>query len=146
RGLCYSIYAFHWGFSDTGIFGVHAATGPGDIAGLTPVILDELKHTADRIDQEELERARAQYRAGLLMSGESATSRASQIAKQLLLFGRPITTEELLDRLANITVARLTDLAGRMFTGKPTVAAVGPVGTLQSYEAICERLSRHLPG
>ena len=27
RGLCYSVYAFHWGFSDTGIFGVHAATG-----------------------------------------------------------------------------------------------------------------------
>ena len=28
RGLCYSIYAFHWSFSDTGLFGVHAATGP----------------------------------------------------------------------------------------------------------------------
>src|SRR5690606_39107989 len=23
RGLCYSVYAFHWGFSDTGVFGVH---------------------------------------------------------------------------------------------------------------------------
>ena len=32
RGLCYSVYAFHWGFSDTGIFGVHAATGQSDIA------------------------------------------------------------------------------------------------------------------
>ena len=31
RGLCYSVYAFHWGFSDTGIFGVHAATGQSDI-------------------------------------------------------------------------------------------------------------------
>ena len=29
RGLCYSIYAFHWSFSDTGMFGVHTATGPG---------------------------------------------------------------------------------------------------------------------
>ena len=24
RGLCYSVYAFHWGFSDTGIFGILA--------------------------------------------------------------------------------------------------------------------------
>ena len=32
RGLCYSVYSFHWGFSDTGIFGVHAATGESDIA------------------------------------------------------------------------------------------------------------------
>ena len=40
RGLCYSVYAFHWGFSDTGIFGVHAATGQSDIAELVPVIVD----------------------------------------------------------------------------------------------------------
>jgi predicted Zn-dependent peptidase len=37
RGLCYSVYAFHWGFADTGIFGVHAATGPDDVAELMPV-------------------------------------------------------------------------------------------------------------
>ncbi len=141
RGLCYSIYAFHWGFSDTGLFGVHAATGAGDIAALTPVILEELKRVANRIEPEELERARAQYRAGLLMSRESAASRASQIAKQLLLFGRPITLEELLDRLSLITTERLTDLAGRLFSGKPTVAAIGPVGNLESYESISEHLS-----
>ena len=37
RGLCYSIYAFHWSFADTGIFGVHAATGPEDVDELMPV-------------------------------------------------------------------------------------------------------------
>ena len=40
RGLCYSVYAFHWGFSDTGIFGVHSATGQSDISKLIPVIVD----------------------------------------------------------------------------------------------------------
>jgi predicted Zn-dependent peptidase len=83
RGLCYSVYAFHWGFSDTGIFGVHAATGQGDIAKLVPVILDELRKAGENILDEELNRARAQYRAGLLMSSESAASRASQIARQI---------------------------------------------------------------
>src|SRR5690606_14360657 len=27
RGLCYSVYAFHWAFADSGIFGVAASTG-----------------------------------------------------------------------------------------------------------------------
>ncbi|TGR96032.1 insulinase family protein, partial [Mesorhizobium sp. M2E.F.Ca.ET.209.01.1.1] len=80
RGLCYSVYAFHWGFSDTGIFGVHAATGQSDIAKLVPVIIDELQKAGESILQEELDRARAQYRAGLIMSAESPASRASQIA------------------------------------------------------------------
>ena len=135
RGLCYSVYAFHWGFSDTGVFGVHAATGQADIAELVPVIVRELQKAGQGIQQEELDRARAQYRAGLIMSGESPASRASQIARQLLLFGRPIPKEELMDRLAALTVERLTDLSSRLFSTKPTLAAVGPGGTLAPYQA-----------
>ena len=141
RGLCYSVYAFHWGFSDTGVFGVHAATGKEDIAELVPVILSELRKAGESIDQEELDRARAQYRAGLMMSRESAASRASQIARQLLLYGRPIPTDELVDRLSKLTLERLTDLSQRLFSGKPTVAGVGPIGTLPQYESIREALA-----
>jgi len=141
RGLCYSVYAFHWGFSDTGIFGVHAATGEDDIARLVPVIIDELRKTGDMISQEELDRARAQYHAGLVMSAESPASRASQIARQLLLFGRPIPKEELMERLSLLTVDRLTDLSSRLFSTRPTVTAVGPVGTLAPYETIRDSLT-----
>lgn len=142
RGLCYSVYAFHWGFSDTGMFGIHAATGEGDIAKLVPVIIDELRKAGDMIAQEELDRARAQYHAGLVMSAESSSSRASQIARQLLLFGRPIPKDELVDRLSKLTVERLTDLSSRLFSTTPTVAAIGPVGKLASYDRIKATLPR----
>jgi predicted Zn-dependent peptidase len=140
RGLCYSVYAFHWGFSDTGIFGIHAATGQSDIARLVPVIVSELRRAGESIGQEELNRARAQYRAGLVMSAESCASRASQIARQILLFGRPIGMDELVERLSNLTVERLTDLSVRLFSTTPTVTAVGPIGTLAPYEAIRDTL------
>jgi len=52
-GLCLPL-----GFSDTGIFGVHAATGQSDIAELVPVIVSELQRTGESILQEELNRAR----------------------------------------------------------------------------------------
>ncbi|MDN2566827.1 insulinase family protein [Aquibium sp. A9E412] len=141
RGLCYSVYAFHWGFSDSGIFGIHAATGESDIAELVPVILSELQKAGERIGQDELDRARAQYRAGLMMSRENPASRASQIARQMLLYGRPIEIEELMERLSALSVGRLTDLSERLFTSKPTVAAVGPVGTLPAFEQISDTLS-----
>ncbi len=142
RGLCYSVYAFHWGFSDTGLFGVHAATGKDDIAELIPVVLGELGRSGEVIRADELSRAVAQYRAGLLMSGESPASRVSQIARQLLLFGRPVTTEELMDRLSNITLERLVDLSQRLFSTKPTVAAVGPLGNLPSFQEIHSNLAQ----
>ena len=85
---------------------------------------------------EELDRARAQYHAGLVMSAESPASRASQIARQLLLFGRPIPKDELVDRLSKLTVERLTDLSSRLFSTTPTLAAIGPIGALSSYDRI----------
>jgi predicted Zn-dependent peptidase len=146
RGLCYSVYAFHWGFSDTGIFGVHAATGEEDLPKLIPVILGELKRVSQDLSQEEVDRARAQYRASLLMSGESAASRAGQIARQIMLFGRPIPNEELMERLSKITIERLMDLAGRLFIDTvPTVAAIGPIAKLPSYDEICAQLSSTAP-
>ena len=142
RGLCYSVYALHWGFSDTGVFGVHAATGEEDIPELIPVIVDELRKVADHVDVSEIEKARAQFRAGLLMAHESPAARASQIARQMLLFGRPIPNEELMDRLANITPQRLTDLSGRLFFDTPiTMSAVGPLDKLQPLPEIAAALS-----
>jgi predicted Zn-dependent peptidase len=131
RGLCYSVYAFHWGFSDTGIFGIHAATGGENLPELLPVIVDELKKSSEFIKQEEIDRARAQIRAQLLMGQESPAARAGQIARQMMLYGRPIPNNELMQRLADITTTRLTDLAGRLFFNTvPTLSAIGPLEAL----------------
>lgn len=131
RGLCYSVYAFHWGFSDTGIFGIHAATGGENLPELVPVIIDELRKVSDRIDQQEIERSRAQIRAQLLMGQESPAARAGQIARQMMLYGRTIPNQEMMERLAGITTERLTDLAGRLFFDTvPTLSAIGPVDHL----------------
>ncbi|MFN7090049.1 MAG: M16 family metallopeptidase [Allorhizobium sp.] len=131
RGLCYSVYAFHWGFSDTGIFGIHAATGGENLPELVPVIIDELRKASDHIDQQEIERSRAQIRAQLLMGQESPAARAGQIARQMMLYGRTIPNQEMMERLAGITTERLTDLAGRLFFDTvPTLSAIGPMDHL----------------
>jgi predicted Zn-dependent peptidase len=144
RGLCYSIYAFHWGFSDTGMFGVHAATGPDDVAELMPVMLGELERAAHDIEARELDRARAQLRAGLLMTLESPTARAGQLARQILLFGRHIPTTELVAKVDAISVSEVRKLAEDIFTGsKPTVSAVGALDHMMDHDAIARRLGAH---
>ena len=146
RGLCYSIYAFHWGFSDTGIFGIHAATGGENLPELVPVIIDELHKSAGSIEQKEIERARAQIRAQLLMGQESPAARAGQIARQMMLYGRPISNQEMMERLEGITVERLTDLAGRLFFDTvPTLSAIGPLEQLAPMEDIAASLSATVP-
>ncbi|MEO1989591.1 MAG: pitrilysin family protein [Martelella sp.] len=142
RGLCYSVYAFHWGFSDSGVFAVHAATGGEQLPELMPVIVNELQRAADHVDESEIERARQQIRAQLLMGQESAAARAGQIARQVMLWGRPIPNEEMMLRIENITPRRLTDLAGRSFyDAPPTLSAIGPLDQLTGIEDIAGSLS-----
>ena len=42
RGLCYSIYAFHAPYADTGMFGVYAGTDAADVPELMRVVVDEI--------------------------------------------------------------------------------------------------------
>ncbi|MCL6706214.1 insulinase family protein [Pseudomonas sp. R2.Fl] len=147
RGLCYSVYAFHWGFSDTGIFGIHAATGGDNLPELMPVIIEELRKASVSIEQQEIDRSRAQIRAQLLMGQESPAARAGQIARQMMLYGRPISNQEMMERLEGITIERLTDLAGRLFFDTvPTLSAIGPLERLAPMSDILGALGSSAEG
>lgn len=142
RGLCYSIYAFHWGFRDTGVLGVSAATGEADAGGMVEAILDELDHAARNITEAEVARARAQLRAGLLMTLESPTGRAGQLARQILFHGRPLPLDELVGKINAVTPAMVGDFIGRVLTaGRPTISAVGPIAGVPRLSDIAVRLN-----
>lgn len=141
RGLCYSIYAFNWAFSDVGLFGVSAATGPEDLEELVAVTTAEIVRAVDEIDEAEVSRARAQLKAGLLMSLESCAVRAEQIARQMLFLNRIVPMDELVARIDAVDAARVRDTLARLTrAGLPAVAAVGPVERLESAAQIRERL------
>jgi predicted Zn-dependent peptidase len=143
RGLCYSVYAFHWAFADSGIFGVAASTGEDEVTELLPVVLDELRRSTENITEEEVVRVRNQIRAGLLMSLESPSSRAGQLARQQILWGRPIPLQETIERIDRITADRVKLIAGQIFdTDKVSLAGIGPVAKLPDCESVGAQLTR----
>ena len=141
RGLCYSVYSFHWAFADSGIFGVAASTGEDEVTDLIPVVVDELLKATETITDEEVLRVRNQIRAGLLMSLESPSSRAGQLARQQILWGRPIPLQETVDRINRITADRVKLIASQIFdTDKVSLAGIGPVAKLPDYQTIAAQL------
>ena len=126
RGLAYAIDAFHWPFSDCGVFGIGAGTAPEDAGELIEVALGCLRQAAEDVSEAEVARARAQMKVGLLASLESPGGKLEQMARQVLLFGRAIPREELAARLDAVTLEDVR-AAGRSLLGhQPTIAAVGP--------------------
>ena len=59
---------------------------------------------------------------------------------QLLLYGRPRTPDEILTRIAALDLDAITGVAKRIFHTTPSLAALGPVEGLESYDAVTARL------
>ncbi|MGF1651245.1 MAG: M16 family metallopeptidase [Hyphomicrobiaceae bacterium] len=127
RGLCYSIYASNWGIADGGLLTIHAATSRESLDELYKVVVGEIEAIADRgLDLREVERAKAQIRAGLVMSLESAPARAEQIARHLTAFGSVREAEEILAKVEAVDFAAVRAFAERVRNSrKPAVALVG---------------------
>ncbi len=146
RGLAYSIYAFHSAFVDSGLFGVYAGCAPEDAAQVAELIADELLRAGDGLSPEELERARTQQKAGLLMARESTSARCEALARQMLVYGRPLPPEEIVARLDAVGPRELCRCARRLLAmPKPTVATIGPRGgpgdDMSQFDRIAWRLN-----
>ncbi len=141
RGLCYSIYAFHAPYVDTGMFGLYAGTDAADAQELMRVIVGEMEATADGLTEVEVARAKAQMKSGLLMALESSGARAEQLARHMIIHGRVIPVDEIVSRVDSVTVDTARE-AGRalMARSRPAVAVLGP-GRLEGAAAIAESLA-----
>lgn len=141
RGLVYSIFSFHTTYQDDGQFAVYAGTGPEHLPELVPVVCDEILKFADSITEKELARAKAQMKANLLMGRESMMGRANQQAKHLIHFNEVLDIQEKIRNIDSLDTATVASMARQIFATKPTVAALGPLQGLESYDTIAQRLA-----
>jgi predicted Zn-dependent peptidase len=141
RGLCYSIYSSAWGLSDGGMLTVHAATGAEMMGDLIDVVTREMvRSAADEPDPVEVDRAKAQLKAGLLMSLESSSARAEQMARQLLVYGRLLTPRELIERVDAVSPVAVCAFArGMMEANAPSVTVVGAGKRSRHWAALTAR-------
>ena len=141
RGLVYSIFSFNSGYQDDGQFGIYAGTGPDDMAEIMPVICDEIMKVTQNVTETEVARAKAQLKATLIMGRESMMTRADQHAKNLLFRDEVFDIAALINDIEAITPDQICNIAKRIFAGKPTLTALGPIQKLEDYNKIEERLA-----
>jgi predicted Zn-dependent peptidase len=120
--------------------GIYAGTGEAEAAELIPVVCDELDKLTGAIETAEIDRAKTQLKASILMSRESGAARCEQLAQQLLTFGRPIPASEMIERIAAVDSAALNRLAANLIRARPSFAALGPVACVEPFDRLVSRL------
>lgn len=143
RGLAYSVFAYASPFSDTGVLGVYAGVSPEKVLEVLTLAASEIDDLCRKgPGAEELQRAKDQVKASLLLGLENTSTRMSRLGRSLLLLGRILTPDEVARRIDAVTAESLRELAGRYLRpAQAALAAVGPEG-LPEEAAMREALAR----
>lgn len=141
RGLCYTIFAQNAAWAETGVFMVYAGTGGDEIGQLADLTADELMRATRDLGEEEVARARAQTKAGLVMGLESPGARADRMASLVSIWGKVSPLEETVARIEAVDAARAKAALRRILGSAPTVALYGPVEGAAPVQALAQRMA-----
>ena len=129
RGLCYAVSAGYRGARDFGIASAYVGTTPERAATSLDVLREQLDliNTPDgRVTDEEFDRAIVGLKAGLVLSGESSSARASSLATDVHNLGRARSLDELATQIDAITLEDVHDYTARRSLGTTTIVTLGP--------------------
>ncbi|WP_367307466.1 M16 family metallopeptidase [Alicyclobacillus acidocaldarius] len=128
RGMAYSVYSFHTGFRDAGMFGIYVGTSPETAEEVLALVQQvTARMWQEPISREELEKAKRQVKGALMLGLESSGSRMSRLAKNEILLGREVPLEETLAGIDAVAPADIQRVAEDVLSHGFALAAVGPL-------------------
>ena len=140
RGLCYTIFAQSGAYADTGMTTIYAGTSGEEVGQLAEITIDEMKRAAQDMSEAEVNRARTQMKAGLLMGLESPSSRAERQARMLQIWGKVPPLEDTVAKIDTVTTDDVLAFGEDMISkAKSAMALYGPVADAPTLDALEQR-------
>jgi len=132
----YSATAYNHAYSDSGIFCINASAHPTQLAELVQVLVREIVAITGQISDSELNRAKTQLKSMLLMNLESRPVIFEDVARQVLAQGHRKKPEQFIALIDKVTKDDLNRIGANMISSKVSLAAIGSLKKLPSFEDI----------
>ena len=128
RGLAYSVYSFAGQYQDTGQIGLYVGTRPDNLGEAMDVVAQELgRMRSEPATEEELERARENVKARIILALESSSARMNRLGGSILFDLPLLEPDELMARIDAVTLDDLRELADELWRPERLSAAgIGP--------------------
>lgn len=143
NNLANSFMSFSTSYSDTGLWGIYLVSenlmNLDDLAHFT---LKEWARMSMSPTNVEVERAKSQLKAGLLLSLDGTTAIAEDIGRQLVTTGRRMTPKQIENAVDAVSVEEIKRVAQKYLWDKDiAIAALGPIEGLLDYNRIRSDMS-----
>jgi processing peptidase subunit beta len=136
--LATSFMSFSTSYSDTGLWGIYLVSDkPDQLDDLVHFAIREWMRLCSSVSQAEVERAKAQLKASILLSLDGTTAVAEDIGRQLITTGRRMSPGEIERRIDAISETNVMDWANKYLWDKElAVSAVGGIEALFDYQRL----------
>ena len=131
---------------DPSLWGIYLVTeNIGQIDDLVHFTLREWSRLSSNVSNAEVERAKAQLKASLLLSLDGTTAVAEDIGRQIITTGRRLAPEEIERVVGAISEKDVMDFAKRKLWDRDiAISAVGSIEGLLDYNRVRNDMSRML--
>lgn len=140
-GLAYSVGAFNSSYYDTGLFSIYAGTSHENLVKTSESLVDEILKICDNISKEELDRAKAQVRASIIMAEEKSSYKSEEIGRNYAIFGKYEGFDVLMGHINSTEESDIISIAREIFSTKPSLSVVGLDASAVEYDRIVARLA-----
>ncbi|KAI9794028.1 MAG: hypothetical protein M1816_006653 [Peltula sp. TS41687] len=145
NNLANSFMSFSTSYSDTGLWGIYLVTDQlTRIDDLTHFTLREWSRLSSNVTEAEVERAKAQLKASILLSLDGTTAVAEDIGRQIVTTGRRMSPDEVERVVGQISEKDVMDFAKRKLWDQDiAISAVGSIEGLLDYNRVRGDMSRN---
>ena len=135
RGLAYDIHSGAHFFSDCGAFVVESGIDPARVDEAIPVILNELSKIRDGVTEAEWKQALELTKGRMMLRMEESRAVSSFLGIQELLKNKVDTVDEVLAKIAAVTMEDIKRAANRVIKSENLVLSiVGPFEDADHFE------------
>eukprot|EP01039_Chlorochromonas_danica_P007449 gene7449-8236_t len=142
--LAHSFMTFNTCYKDTGLFGIYLTAPDNKLDDAMWYTLSNLVRLTHNVTEDEVQRAKTQLKANMLIQLDSFSNIAEDIGRQMLTYGRRISNAELFARIDALTVDDVKKTANKFINDEDhALAAIGPIYELPDYNWIRRRSYWH---
>ncbi|KAJ5581737.1 hypothetical protein N7535_000357 [Penicillium sp. DV-2018c] len=144
HNLANSFMSFSTSYSDTGLWGIYLVSeNLSQLDDLIHFTLREWTRLCNNVTSAEVERAKAQLKASILLSLDGTTAVAEDIGRQIITTGRRLSAEDIERTVSQITEKDVMDFATRkIWDQELAMSAVGSIEGILDYQRIRGDMSR----
>lgn len=138
-GLVYSVDSFSVSYLKSGVFALNMGLNEKSEKQAIRETLRIISEFSKTVTEKELARAKEQAVAGFVMDLESISARTSRNGRNLLLYGKVVTEDEVIKNIRSVTLDNIRKTADEIFDfSKISLCVAGKTKSKKAYKEILD--------